>query len=120
MGIRLADTTASRNNVDNLLANMDALIARGSKALVLSPTDTGVAIEARFDELAARKIPVITVDTHPETAPVHMVVRANNRAFGRKACEFLGEKLGGKGKVVELQGAQSSINGRAPRRSRSA
>ena len=41
-----------------------------------------------------------------------MVVRADNKAYGEKACKFLGEKLGGKGKVVEFQGALSSVNGR--------
>ena len=41
-----------------------------------------------------------------------MVVRADNRAYGEKACQFLGTKLGGKGKVVMLQGGLASINGR--------
>src|SRR5919197_1390671 len=41
-----------------------------------------------------------------------MVVRADNRAYGEKACQFLGAKLGGKGKVVMLQGDLASINGR--------
>ena len=41
-----------------------------------------------------------------------MVVRADNRAYGTKACQFLGDKLGGKGKVVMLQGDLASINGR--------
>jgi simple sugar transport system substrate-binding protein/ribose transport system substrate-binding protein len=41
-----------------------------------------------------------------------MVVRADNRAYGTKACQFLGTKLGGKGKVVMLEGGLDSINGR--------
>lgn len=41
-----------------------------------------------------------------------MVVRADNRAYGEKACQYLGEQLKGKGKVVEFQGDLSSINGR--------
>ena len=41
-----------------------------------------------------------------------MVVRADNRAYGEKACQFLGTKLGGKGKVVMLEGDLASINGR--------
>jgi len=40
------------------------------------------------------------------------VVRADNRAYGEKACQYLGTKLGGKGKVVMLQGGLDSINGR--------
>jgi ribose transport system substrate-binding protein len=39
-------------------------------------------------------------------------VRADNKAYGQKACDFLGQKLNGKGKVVMFEGALSSINGR--------
>ena len=38
--------------------------------------------------------------------------RADHRAYGRKACEFLGTKLGRTGKVVALQGALSTVNDR--------
>jgi simple sugar transport system substrate-binding protein/ribose transport system substrate-binding protein len=41
-----------------------------------------------------------------------MVVRADNRAYGIKACKFLGTSLKGKGKVVMLEGDLASINGR--------
>jgi simple sugar transport system substrate-binding protein/ribose transport system substrate-binding protein len=41
-----------------------------------------------------------------------MVVRTDNRSYGTKACQFLGTKLGGKGKVVMLEGSLDSINGR--------
>jgi ABC-type sugar transport system substrate-binding protein len=41
-----------------------------------------------------------------------MVVRADNRAYGTKACQFLGTKLGGTGKVIMFEGDLASINGR--------
>ena len=41
-----------------------------------------------------------------------MVVRADNVAYGKKACQFLGTSLKGKGKVVMLEGDMASINGR--------
>ena len=41
-----------------------------------------------------------------------MVVRADNVAYGTKACQFLGTKLGGKHSVVMLEGDVASINGR--------
>jgi ABC-type sugar transport system substrate-binding protein len=77
----------------------------------MAPQDTG-AIATTLQTLANKKIPVVTVDTRPDKGQVYMVVRADNRAYGTKACEFLGEKLGGKGKVVQLMGSLSSINGR--------
>jgi simple sugar transport system substrate-binding protein/ribose transport system substrate-binding protein len=55
---------------------------------------------------------VVSVDTRPDTGKVYMVVRADNRAYGTKACEFLGQKLNNKGTVVEFEGDLASINGR--------
>ncbi|CAM5292423.1 ABC transporter substrate-binding protein OS=Streptomyces antimycoticus OX=68175 GN=rbsB_3 PE=3 SV=1 [Streptomyces antimycoticus] len=52
------------------------------------------------------------MDTRPDTGKVYTAVRADNRAYGTKACQYLGTKLGGKGQVAELQGDLTSINGR--------
>ncbi|WP_219470399.1 sugar ABC transporter substrate-binding protein [Nonomuraea rhizosphaerae] len=109
--IDLMTPTNSQNDVTKLVNNVQALIGQGAKAVVMAPQDTG-AIASTLQTLANRKIPVVSVDTRPDKGPVYMVVRADNRAYGTKACEFLGEKLGGKGKVVQLMGSLSSVNGR--------
>ncbi|TMR08372.1 sugar ABC transporter substrate-binding protein [Nonomuraea turkmeniaca] len=109
--VDLMPATNSQNDVAKLVNNVQALIGQGAKAIVMAPQDTG-AIANTLQQLENKKIPVVTVDTRPDKGKVFMVVRADNRAYGTKACEFLGEKLGGKGKVVQLQGALSSINGR--------
>ncbi|MFT7835971.1 sugar ABC transporter substrate-binding protein [Saccharothrix sp. BKS2] len=110
-GVELVSTTNSQNNVQTLISNVDSMVTQGARAIVMAPQDTG-AIGPKLDELAGRGIPVVSVDTRPDTGQVYMVVRADNRAYGTKACEFLGEKLGGRGKVVEFQGSLSSVNGR--------
>jgi len=97
--------------VSKLVANTQALVSQGAKAIVMAPQDTG-AIASTLTTLAAKKIPVVSVDTRPDKGKVFMVVRADNRAYGQKACEFLGQKLNGQGKVIEFQGSLSSINGR--------
>jgi simple sugar transport system substrate-binding protein/ribose transport system substrate-binding protein len=109
--VDLMPATNSQNDVSKLVNNVQALVGQGAKAIVMAPQDTG-AIANTLQQLENKKIPVVTVDTRPDKGKVYMVVRADNRAYGTKACEFLGEKLGGKGKVVQLQGALSSINGR--------
>ncbi|NUR88869.1 MAG: sugar ABC transporter substrate-binding protein, partial [Nonomuraea sp.] len=109
--VDLMPPTNSQNDVTKLVSNVQALVGQGAKAIVMAPQDTG-AIATTLQQLENKKIPVVTVDTRPDKGKVYMVVRADNRAYGTKACEFLGEKLGGKGKVVQLQGALSSINGR--------
>jgi len=111
LGVELLSPTNSQNDVGRLVANVQALVGKGAKAIVMAPQDTG-AVASTLDRLEQRGVPVVTVDTRPDKGRVYMVVRADNRAYGEKACEFLGEQLGGEGKVVELQGALSSINGR--------
>lgn len=104
-------TTNSQNDVAKLTANVQTFISQGVKGVVMAPQDTA-AIAPTLDQLASKKIPVVTVDTRPDSGSVYMVVRADNRAYGEKACQFLGAKLGGKGEVVMLEGDLSSINGR--------
>ncbi len=104
-------TTNSQNDVAKLTADVQTFMSQGVKGVVMAPQDTA-AIAPALDQLAAKKIPVVAVDTRPDSGSVAMVVRADNRAYGTKACQFLGTKLGGKGKVVMLQGGLDSINGR--------
>jgi ribose transport system substrate-binding protein len=110
-GINLMTPTNSQNDIAKLVANAQALTSQGAKAIVMAPQDTG-AIASTLESLAEKKIPVVSVDTRPDKGKVFMVVRADNRAYGQKACEFLGAKLGGTGKVIEFQGSLSSVNGR--------
>jgi ABC-type sugar transport system substrate-binding protein len=104
-------TTNSQNDVAKLTANVQTFVSQGVKGVAMAPQDTA-AIAPTLSQLAAKKIPVVTVDTRPDTGKVFMVVRADNRAYGEKACQFLGAKLGGAGKVVMLEGGLDSINGR--------
>jgi ABC-type sugar transport system substrate-binding protein len=110
LGIELK-TTNSQNDIATLISNVQTFQSQGVKAVVMAPQDTA-AIAPTLQQLATKKIPVVTIDTRPDTGNVSMVVRADNRAYGTKACQFLGTKLGGKGKVVMLEGGLDSINGR--------
>ena len=55
---------------------------------------------------------MVSVDTRPDSGKVYMVVRANNVAYGQKACKYIGDTLKGKGNVVMFEGDLASINGR--------
>ncbi|MEW2811037.1 sugar ABC transporter substrate-binding protein [Streptomyces massasporeus] len=104
-------TTNSQNDIAKLTANVQTLVSQGVKGLAMAPQDTA-AIAPTLAQMEAKGIPVVTVDTRPDSGKVYMVVRADNRAYGEKSCKYLGAKLGGKGKVVMLQGGLDSINGR--------
>ena len=111
LGLTNLKTTNSENDVAKLASNVQTLLSQGAKGIVMAPQDTA-AIAPTLAQLAAKKVPVVTIDTRPDTGDVYMVVRADNRAYGEKACQFLGTKLGGKGAVVMLEGDVASINGR--------
>src|SRR3954447_20718995 len=85
-------TTNSQNDVAKLTANVQTFMSQGVKGVVMAPQDTA-AIAPALDQLAAKKVPVVTVDTRPDSGSVAMVVRADNKAYGTKACQFLGTKL---------------------------
>jgi ABC-type sugar transport system substrate-binding protein len=104
-------TTNSENDIAKLTANVQTLIGQGVKGVVLAPQDTA-AVAPTLAQLKQKKIPVVTVDTRPDKGDVYMVVRADNKAYGQKACKFLGDTLKGKGKVAMLEGDLASINGR--------
>jgi ABC-type sugar transport system substrate-binding protein len=111
LGITDLKTTNSDNDVSKLTSNVQTLLSQGAKGIVMAPQDTA-AIAPTLSQLSAKKVPVVTIDTRPDAGDVAMVVRADNRAYGDKACKFLGTKLNGQGKVVMLQGDVASINGR--------
>jgi simple sugar transport system substrate-binding protein/ribose transport system substrate-binding protein len=104
-------TSNSENDIAKLTANVQTLIGQGVKGVVLAPQDTA-AVAPTLSQLKQKKIPVVSVDTRPDKGDVYMVVRADNRAYGEKACKFLGDTLKGKGKVAMLEGDLASINGR--------
>jgi simple sugar transport system substrate-binding protein/ribose transport system substrate-binding protein len=103
--------TNSNNKTDVLVSNVSTLTGQGAKVILMAPQDTG-AIASTLGDLASKHIPVVSVDTRPDKGQVYMVVRADNKAYGTKACQFLGDKLKGTGTVVEFEGDLTSINGR--------
>jgi ABC-type sugar transport system substrate-binding protein len=104
-------TSSSGNDITKLNANAETLVAQGAKALVLAPQDTA-GIIPELAKLAAKNIPVVTIDTEPDSGKVFMIVRADNKAYGTKSCKYIGDTLKGVGNVVEFEGDLASVNGR--------
>jgi ABC-type sugar transport system substrate-binding protein len=104
-------TTNSQNDISKVQGNVQTLISQGVKGVVIAPQDTA-AVAPTLQLLASKKIPVVSVDTRPDTGKVYMVVRADNKAYGEKSCKYIGDTLKGTGNVVEFEGDLASINGR--------
>lgn len=104
-------TTNSQNDISKLQSNVQTLVSEGVKGVVIAPQDTA-AVLPTLQQLESKNIPAVSVDTRPDSGKVYMVVRADNVAYGQKACKYIGDTLKGTGNVVMFEGDLASINGR--------
>lgn len=89
-------------------AIIDDYIAKGIDVLVIDPVEKEAMVPA-FERLKEAKIPVICIDRYVP-AEYKSVVKADDVKIGKKAGEAMVGLLGGKGKVVEIQGAPAASN----------
>lgn len=101
-----ADSDSGKQNTD-----IRNLISAGAKALIVVANDSKAIVPA-LDYAKQQKVPVVSVDIGPDGGDLAAIVRADNIGMGRIACEDMAKAIGGKGKVLSLQGAFTSINGR--------
>lgn len=103
----------SQNTPSKELSNVEDLMVKGIDILLINPTDSD-AVTAAVKEANRSKVPVVTLDRGANGGKVVSHVASDNVAGGRMAGEFIVSSLGGKGKVVELEG----IPGTTPARDR--
>ncbi|WP_124728309.1 ribose ABC transporter substrate-binding protein RbsB [Staphylospora marina] len=92
------DTAKQLNDVEDLIQKKVDLI-------LLNPTDSKAASSA-VEAANKAGIPVITVDRAAEGKDIKILshIASDNVAGGQLAGEFILQKLGGKGKIAELEG----------------
>jgi len=100
-------TVDAQNDSAKQVSDIEDLIQRGVDILLVNPTDSA-AVAAAIESANNANIPVITVDRSADGGEVIAHIASDNAAGGKMAGEFLAEKLGGKGKVVELEGIPGS------------
>ncbi len=93
----------SQNDPAKEIANVEDLLSRGVSAILINPTDSD-AVGNAITMANRAKIPVITLDRGANKGKVVSHIASDNVAGGKMAGEFIMEKLGKKGKVVELEG----------------
>ncbi|VXB66341.1 Ribose ABC transporter substrate-binding protein [Arthrobacter sp. 9V] len=94
--------TDGQNSASTQASNIEALIAQHPKAIILSPL-TADALTPVAKKAMDAGIPVITLDREVNT-PVTTHIGADNKQIAEEAGKFMGEKLGGKGNIIEIQG----------------
>jgi ribose transport system substrate-binding protein len=109
-GVDALKTVNSNSDPSQQITDINNQLNQGVKGLVVAPLDSA-AISAGLDQAERKGVPVVAVDVAPEKGKVAMVVRANNVAYGEKACEYLGKQIPS-GKVVQIMGDLASVNGR--------
>ncbi|EOD01777.1 ribose ABC transporter substrate-binding protein RbsB [Caldisalinibacter kiritimatiensis] len=93
----------SQNDPSKEISNVEDLIVKKVSVILINPTDSDAVVNA---VKAANKanIPVITLDRGSNGGEVVTHIASDNVAGGKMAGEYIIEQLGGKGKVVELEG----------------
>ncbi|MFD8306336.1 sugar ABC transporter substrate-binding protein [Streptomyces sp. NPDC059690] len=109
-GVDALKTVNSNSDPSQQITDIDNQLNQGVKGLVVAPLDSA-AIEAGLKQAERKGVPVVAVDVAPDKGKVAMVVRADNVAYGTKACDYLGAHITS-GKVVQIMGDLASVNGR--------
>ncbi|MBX7548397.1 sugar ABC transporter substrate-binding protein [Streptomyces sp. tea 10] len=109
-GVQVLKTVNSNSDPSQQITDIGNELTQGVKGLVVAPLDSA-AVQAGLDQAERRGVPVVAVDVAPDKGKVAMVVRADNVAYGTKACDYLGQHVSS-GKVVQIMGDLASVNGR--------
>lgn len=93
----------SQNNPAKELANVQDLTVRGTKLMLINPTDSD-AVGNAVAMANQAKIPVITLDRQASKGDVASHVASDNAFGGKMAGDFIAKKVGENAKVIELEG----------------
>jgi len=91
------------------VADIEDMMARNVDGLVILATNSG-PITPIAKQAHDRGIYIVNVDRGFLQPVADVFLEGDNKAFGRKAAEYMAQKLGGKGNIVILEGAPSTVN----------
>ncbi|WP_321817504.1 MULTISPECIES: ribose ABC transporter substrate-binding protein RbsB [unclassified Paraburkholderia] len=100
-------TVDAQNDPAKQQASVEDLIEKKVNVILINPTDSS-AVANVVKEATSKGIKVISLDRSVNGAEVSSHIASDNKAGGKMAADFLAEKLGGKGNIVELQGIPGS------------
>ncbi|CAL2064891.1 MULTISPECIES: ABC transporter permease/substrate-binding protein [Streptomyces] len=102
LGVDLTVTDA-QNDASQQANQLQNFTSSSLDAIIVNPVDSDAASNS-VKAADKAKIPVIAVDRGVNKAAVDALVASDNIAGGEQAAKTIAEKLGGKGKIVILQG----------------
>jgi ribose transport system substrate-binding protein len=110
-GLNMLEPTNADGDSGKQITDVRSLIGAGAKGLIVVANDSKAIIPA-LDFAGSQNVPVVSIDIGPDGGSLYAIVRADNIGMGWIACEAMAKAIGDSGKVLSLQGAQTSINGR--------
>jgi ribose transport system substrate-binding protein len=82
--------------------DIEDLVAKGVDLLITSPRDAE-AMEPVISKVYRSGIPVVLLSRRTVGDDYSVFIRASNRSIARKAADYLGKRLSGKGRILILQ-----------------
>ena len=89
------------------IAQIERFIEQGADLIIVSPNEAK-ALTPVINKAFDRGVRVVLVDRKSASDKYTVFIGADNVAIGRAVGRFVGEHLGGKGRVMELQGLRGS------------
>lgn len=102
-------TFQTAENPDKQIKDIETMLVKGQDAMVILATESA-PLTPVAKQVHERGVYLVSVDRGFLEPVADLFVEGDNEAFGRKSAEFMVEKLGGKGKIVILEGIPSTVN----------
>jgi len=96
-------------NPEDQIKDLDTMMVQEVDAIVILATESA-PITPKAKEIHERGILLINVDRGFLEPVADVFIEGDNKAFGRKSAQYMVEKLGGKGKILVLEGIPSTVN----------
>lgn len=94
---------SAENDEAKQVSDVENLLARKVKAVILHSVNTGAA-RRLVEMIQAKKLPVVAMDRLPTAAAVDIYVTADSFKVGQLQAEYTAKQIKGKGNVVILEG----------------
>lgn len=101
--IRHVYYTESQGDSARQVANIEDLITRGVDAIILSPISP-TAVVPVLERASRAGIVVVLLGARANTDKYSALVTVDDYEFGRVGAQWLAEKLGGRGRIIALNG----------------
>lgn len=105
-GVEVRFASANDNN-EQQCHQIDSLVQSGIDLLIVSPNQVN-AISTAIDRAYDSGIPVILFDRKTDSSKYTAFMGADNYVIGQMLAQYVVDKLGGKGNIVEIEGLEGS------------